>query len=187
MTFCFAEQRMFRYLVYFVPLLAVVESMILLRLARWSRAALVAFIFISVITGVFNMGVPNFLFPKYLYEITHDYDGPIEGISKFLNENAAQDDTVKIIFGDLPLMFYTDLKVDNSWVYDQDHMPEWIVFRHGWHEQLSNDYYTEVAATYKRHELDHPDIKWENRPGDLDYHRFWTDTDAPRVIIFEKK
>jgi len=186
LTFIFAGQRMFRYLVYFVPLLAIVESMILLRLARLSRLALGAFLVISVTTGVFNMGTPNFLLPKYIYEITHDYDGPIEGIVKFLNENAGPGDTVKIIFGDQPLMFYTGLKIDNSWVYDDEHMPEWIVFRHGWHELLTNRYYTRVAETYKRHDLDYPDIKWENRPGDLDYHRFSTDTEAPRVVVFEK-
>ena len=190
LTFCFAEQRMFRYLVYFIPLLAIVEGMILLRLARTSRSALAAFLVISVMTGIFNMGAPNFLFPKYLYEITHDYDGPIEGIVKFLNENAKPGDTVKIVFGDQPLMFYTDLAIDNSWVYDYncayEDMPEWIVFRHGWHELLTNRYYTKVAETYRRHDLDYPDIKWENRPGDLDYHRFRTDTEAPKVVVFEK-
>lgn len=186
-AFCFAEQRHFRYLVYFIPLLAIAQGMILLRLAKFSRVLLIMFLFVSVTTGIFNMGKPNFLFPKYLYEITHDYDGPIEGIVKFLKENAKPGDTVKIIYGDLPLMFYTNLAVDNSWIYDEAHMPEWIVFRHGWHERLDNDYYTEVSKTYKKHVLDYPDIMWENRPGDIDYHRFATDGEAPGVVVFERK
>lgn len=185
-TFCFAEQRQFRYLLYFIPLLAIAQGMILLRLAKFSKILLAAFLVISVMTGVFNMGYPNFLFPKYLYEITHDYDGPIEGIVKFLDENASADDTVKIIYGDLPLIFYTDLTVDNSWVYKDSHMPRWIVFRRGWHELLGNKYYTKVKKTYKKHVLDHPDIRYENRPGDLGYHKFATDTEAPGVIVFEK-
>ena len=185
-AFCFVEQRHLRYLVYFIPLLAIVEAMILLRLAKFNRILLVAFLTVSVVTGVFNMGYANFLFPKYIYEITHDYDGPIEGVVKFLNENAKDGDEVKMIYGDHGLIFYTDLTVDNSWVYDDVHMPEWIVFRRGWHEQLDNDYYTKVKAEYKKHVLDYPDIRYENRPGDLGYHKFATDKEAPGVIVFER-
>lgn len=186
LAFCFVEQRHLRYLVYFIPLLAVLEGMILLRLARFNKILLGAFLAISITTGVFNMGYPNPLFPKYVYEITHDYDGPIEGIVKFLNENAKEGDTVKIIYGDQPLIFYTDLKIDNSWMYDDEHMPEWIVFRRGWHEKLDNNYYTKVQTEYKKHVLDYPDIRYENRPGDLGYHKFATDREAPGVIIFER-
>jgi hypothetical protein len=66
-------------------------------------------------------------------------------------------------------------------------MPRWIVFRRGWHEQLGNSYYTKVQKTYKKHVLDYPDIQYENRPGDLGYHKFSTDKEAPGVIVFEKK
>jgi hypothetical protein len=159
--------------------------MILLRLWHWNRMIMVAFVSISLLTGVFNMGRMEFYLPKYLYEITHDYEGPIKGISTFLNANADAGDTVKIIYGDMPIMFYTDLKVDNSGIYDDDHMPEWIVFRGSWNESLDSKYYKKVQATYRKHVLDYPDIKWENRPGDLGYHKFWTVKDAPGVIIFE--
>lgn len=185
-AYCFVEQRHLRYLVYFIPLLAIAESLILLRLFRKSRVVLAAFLLISVTTCGFNMFETNFLFPKYIYEITHDYDGPIEGIVKFLKENAKAGDTVKIIYGDQPLIFYTHLTIDNSWVYDDEHMPKWIVFRRGWHEQLGNAYYTEVQKKYKKHILDYPDIMYENRPGDLGYHKFWTDKEAPGVIVFER-
>ncbi len=185
--FCFVEQRHLRYIVYFIPLLAILESMIMLRLAKYNRALLALFLIVSVATGVFNMGYPNFLFPKYLYEITHDYDGPVEGIVDFLDRNAQEGDVVKIIYGDIPLIFYTDLTIDNSWVYDDNHMPKWIVFRRGWHELLDNDYYSKVQKHYDKHVLDYPDIRYENRPGDLGYHKFATDKEAPGVIVFEKR
>ncbi len=185
-AFSCAEQRQFRYLVFLMPLFAIIESFILFRLKRYNIKLLWIFLIVSISTGIFNMGKPDFFFPKYLYEITHDYDGPVEGISKFLNENAAPGDTVKIIYGDLPIMFYTGLKVDNSWIYDDDHMPEWVVFRHGWHEMLDNDYYTKIRPLYEEHVIDYPDIKWENRPDDMGYHRFSTDKEAPKVIIFER-
>jgi len=185
-AFCFAEQRNFRYFVYYIPILGIIEGIILERLVKFKKYILTSFLSISIFTGFFYQGDLQMLFPKYLYEITHDYDGPIEGIVKFLNKNAKPGEEVKIIYGDHSLIFYTDLKIDNSWVYDKDHMPEWIVFRHGWHEQLSNAYYTEVSKKYIKHVLDYPDIRYENRPGDLGYHRFWTDQDAPKVVIFEK-
>ncbi|MBF0217346.1 MAG: glycosyltransferase family 39 protein [Candidatus Omnitrophica bacterium] len=185
-AFSFAEQRHFRYMVYFIPLLGIAEGMVLSRWYSRSRAAVVIFLGISLGTGVFNQAPPNFFLPKYFYEITHDYDGPIEGIVKFLSANAREGDEVKIIYGDLPLIFYTGLKIDNTWVYDDSHMPKWVIFRRGWHEQLDNEYYTKIQKTYKRHILRYPDIMWENRPDDLGYHKFWTDTDTPGVIVFER-
>lgn len=186
-VFAFVQERNFRYLVYFIPLLAIIQGMFLLRLARFNKILFCSFLAVSLLTGIFNIGRFECYFPKYLYEITHDYDGPIEGIVTFLNKNAKDTDTVKIIYGDMPLMFYTELKVDNSWIYDEEHMPEWVVFRHGWHETLDNEYYTKLKTTHKKHIIDYPDIKWENRPGDMGYHKFATVDNAPRVVIFEKK
>lgn len=191
-AFCFAQERNLRYLVYFIPLLAVVQSLILVRLLRFNKYLFAGFLALSLFTGVFNMGRFEFLLPKYLYEITHDYDGPVEGIARFFwkrSEKIKRGDTVKISYGDMPLMFYADFKVDNSRVFDDGHMPEWIVFRRWWdgEELLESDYFTKVQKTYKKHVLDYPDIPWENRPGDLGYHRFATDKEAPGVIIFEKR
>ncbi|MBD3295854.1 MAG: hypothetical protein GF392_00615 [Candidatus Omnitrophica bacterium] len=192
LAFCFAQERNFRYLVYFIPLLAIVEAMILIRLMRFNRVLFTAFLLISIFTNFFNMFRPEPLLPRYLYEITHDYDGPIEGIVRFFwarSDRIKKGETIKISYGDMPLMFYTDFRVDNSGVYDKEHMPEWIVFRRWWDgkESLTGEYFLEVQKEYKKHVLNYPDIPWENRPGDIDYHGFSTDTEAPGVIIFEKK
>ncbi len=188
-AFCFAEERNLRYLVCFIPLLAVIQGIILLRLARKSRGLLALFLAVSVLTGVFNMGTPSFFLPKYLYEITHDYDGPVEGIVKFLQLNASPGDTVKISYGDLPVMFYTDLEVDNSRIFAPDRTPDWLVFRRWWDgkESLGNIYYANLEKTHEKYVLDYPDIPWENRPGDLGYHKFTTDKKAPGVVIFGKR
>ena len=185
-AFLFAEERNFRYLVYFIPLLAIVQGMILLRLFEFNKVLFGCFLFLTIFTGVFNMGRFECYFPKYLYEITHDYDGPVEGIVKFLNENAKDGDEVKIIYGDMAVMFYTDLKVDNYGIYDSEHMPEWIVLRRDWKESLDSTYFKEVSGKYKKHVLDYPDIKWENRPDDMGFHKFWTVKDAPGVVVFER-
>ena len=44
-------------------------------------------------------------------ELTHDYDGPVEGIVRFLREHAREGDVVAMVHGDLPVKFYTGLRV----------------------------------------------------------------------------
>ncbi len=188
-AFGFAQERNLRYLVYFIPLLSIIQGLILLRLMRFNRLLLVTFLTLSIFTGVFNMGRFEMFLPKYIYEITHDYDGPIEGIVTFLNKNASPGDVVKITYGDMPVIFYTGLEVDNTRIFDEEHLPEWIVFRRWWDgkQLLWDAYFQEVNRTYNKHVLDYPDIPWENRPGDLGYHRFSTDREAPNIIIFERR
>jgi len=59
-----------------------------------------------IVIFLFNQPLPDFF-----SEITHDYNGPMEGIVAFLRQNAAQGDTVVITNEDLPLKFYTNLRV----------------------------------------------------------------------------
>src|SRR5206468_8494780 len=47
----------------------------------------------------------------FVYEITHDYDGPEEGIVEFLRQHARPADVVAMVNGDLPVKFYTGLRV----------------------------------------------------------------------------
>lgn len=49
--------------------------------------------------------------PDFLYELTHDFDGPIEGIVKFLDENGSENDIVAVTYGDMPLKFYTEMRL----------------------------------------------------------------------------
>ncbi len=44
---------------------------------------------------------------SYMYELTHDYDGPDEGIVLFLREHASPGDIVLTSYGELPIVFYT--------------------------------------------------------------------------------
>ena len=49
-------------------------------------------------------------FGDYLYEITHDYDGPVEGIVEYLKKNAGPSDLVQIPYGEYAVRFYNNLK-----------------------------------------------------------------------------
>ncbi|OGW74670.1 MAG: hypothetical protein A2Z72_06390 [Omnitrophica bacterium RBG_13_46_9] len=129
-------------------------------------------------------------FGEYLYEISHDYDGPIEGIVTYLKENAVETDRVKIPYGDCAVAFYTGLKVDNDMTPGKDPYPEWIIPRDYWTSKgfYSSDYYKEIQKKYEKIVLEYPDLRWENRPDDLGYHNFRTVSDYPKkVVIYKKK
>jgi hypothetical protein len=131
---------------------------------------------------------------KYLYEITHDYDGPTEGIVKYLQDHARPGDTVLMTSGDLTVKYYTGLHVvggltgeDLSAVKD----PEWIIVRN--HTFGKTDEPVKALAQeildrggYDTTVLvDYPDIPHENRESPTD-HLYWTDTKAPPVVIHHR-
>ena len=128
----------------------------------------------------------------YLEEITHDYDGPIEGLVKYFQEHGRDDSTVAIVYGDLPLKFYTNMKVisglpeeDLTAVKEAD----WIVFRRvcvGRYELLRYVSQNVDLRGYEMVRLEYPDIPWENRPSP-GYHKFRTARGAAKVVILAKK
>jgi len=137
---------------------------------------------------------PYINFIDYLYEITHDYDGPIEGIVKYLNKHGTDDDIVVITYGDLPLKFYTRMRVlggltgeDLSPAVDAD----WVIIR----RDVSSRQVARVKSfimeniALERYDLiviDYPDITWENN-ADPFWHQFRTVEDYDNVVILRKK
>jgi len=130
----------------------------------------------------------------YIYELTSDYDCPIEGIVKYLKKHAHDDDIVAITYGGLPVAFYTNLKVicgstgeDLSLVKKAD----WIILRK-YHTFLvnSNNMHVFILQNiplkhYRKIEIDYPDIPWSNRPDPL-FHEFRTPATEDHVIIYRK-
>jgi len=130
----------------------------------------------------------------YLHELGHDYDGPIEGIVEFLRLHARAGDTVAITYGDLPVKFYTDLRVVGG-LTGEDLTPaanaEWLILRRHAHtreerrvrqillESLSPD-------RYDRHVLAVPDIAWGNRE-DIRIHHFESVRDYEGVVIHGRR
>lgn len=111
-------------------------------------------------------GVDHEIF-ELLHELTTPYDGPLEGVARFLNRNALPEHTVFIDYGDLPLLFYTDLKVRGGLQgIPYDGRPEWIVSRsnrvgiavNDLREFAAREGYTAIVLP------EHPDTRWENRP-----------------------
>jgi len=65
-------------------------------------------------------------------EITHDFRGPIRGITDYLQRNAKPSDVVAITYGDLPIKFYNHLRVVGG-LTGEDLTPgrsaDWIIMR----------------------------------------------------------
>ncbi|MHC4337755.1 MAG: ArnT family glycosyltransferase [Planctomycetota bacterium] len=130
----------------------------------------------------------------YLYDITHDYDGPIEGIVNYLSENADKDDIVAITYGDMPLKFYTQLRIVGGLTGEDlslARQAKWVILRKyviskkdaGVKKYLMHNL---SRQNYERIIIDYPDIPFENREDLILPHHFRTVTDEDRVVIFRK-
>lgn len=128
------------------------------------------------------------------YELTHDYDGPIEGIVEFLREHARPGDAVAITYGDLPLKFYLDdLRVVGG-LTGEDLEPaltaRWVILRR--HTITDGDRAVREFLTrrlplgsYRKHVLRHADLPFENRESPAE-HRFRTVIRRTGVEILER-
>jgi 4-amino-4-deoxy-L-arabinose transferase-like glycosyltransferase len=132
----------------------------------------------------------------YLYEITHDYNGPNEGIVKFLSQHAEPGETIYTNFGHEVIIFYTGLKVVNrisdpaTPFYYLTSQPvdsvDWIVIRKYWERpEAFNFLENSLPPNYKKYEINYPDLMWGNRP-DPNYHKYRTVTGEEKVVIFHR-
>jgi hypothetical protein len=179
-----APEPYFRYL---GPLIPVCAAMIAL-LAEWCMKSHLLAGGVLVLLVAIKQPIPN-----YLYEITHDYDGPIEGIVRYLQDRARPADVVAITYGDLPVKFYTNLRVVGG-LTGEDLSPakeaDWIICRKYYVTKLDLAVRNYLMANidwtkYRRVELDYPDIPFENRE-EPQLHQYRTVTNAPRVVVYEK-
>lgn len=139
--------------------------------------------------------------PNLVHELTHDYHGPVEGMARYLQREGRPGETVAVTYEDLPLAFYTDLRVVGG-LTGQDPTPgrtaEWIVLRANAvcekDRALADDLRRNVAwGDYQRIQLEAPDTLFDNREGPSDpivdpgaAHPFRSVDDAPRVVVFHR-
>lgn len=186
----FVEQRIFRYMIHIVPLLYVLQGIILANWFKKSRLLTSVVLIILISSNFFNN--PKIKFPIYdfIWEISHDYDGPNEGIVEFLNANAKEGEQVKVPYADRPILFYTNgLLVEYEGNFEKNEtFPEWIIPRRYWVSQnfWTSPYYQKILSSYEKIELDCPDLQWGNRP-EPGYHKFRTVTDGHKVVIFKRR
>lgn len=130
----------------------------------------------------------------YAYELTHAFEGPVDGIVRYLKEHAKRGDVVAITYEDLPLKFYTELRVvggltgedlaparDAQWVIVRKHVvcEKDLAVRQYLIRNLPRDAYEAIR-------IDAPDTTFQNRESP-DEHLFRSVRDEDRVVIFRRK
>jgi hypothetical protein len=173
-----------RYLAPLLPPLFLLAGLWLGELWRVSAAAAAGVVLAFAATGSL---------PDFFHEITHDYDGPIEGIVGFLDRRAGPDDVVAMAYGDLPVKFHTGLRVVGG-LTGEDLSPageaRFVILRRHLVNEANAEVRRVLAARvegggYRRHVLEVPDIAFENRE-DPQLHRFRTVEGARPVVIWER-
>ena len=138
-------------------------------------------------------GIRYLNFFDYLEEITSDYDCPNEGIAKYLNANGNEGDIVAVTYGDLPLKFYTKMRVVGG-LTGEDLSPvkraDWIIIRGYIQSTVDRDVAEYIvrnaSGRYRKIVLDYAEMPWGNRPSPI-YHRFRTVKSPLKVTIHQKK
>ncbi len=132
---------------------------------------------------------------EFLYEITHDYNGPIEGIARYINAHAGEDDIVKISYGDYALQFYTDRLIIPRGEITNDIIPDWLILRGRYwikrqHNPPLDEYFAPlIQREFEKITLNYPDINWENMP-EPEYHKYKTVEIGGKVepvVIYRRK
>ncbi|MCP4713501.1 MAG: hypothetical protein GY868_00170 [Deltaproteobacteria bacterium] len=151
---------------------------------------------IRIALGVVCLGLLLYssALPDYLFEITHDYDGPVEGIVTYLNAHAAPDDVVAITYGDLPVKFYTGMRVIGGLTGEslkEAVSADWVVLRRHVISQADLAVRQALLAMvpvkrYRVIPLSYPDIPFENRAEPAE-HKYRTVTGMPQVLLLQKK
>jgi len=137
---------------------------------------------------IVQLGVVRSYPAGYLYELTHRYDGPTEGIVEYLKRHGHPDDTILTDYGSIPLIFYTGMRLlPEKLIYEPEVnvQPDWIIMHRGDFLQITESFQRVLDTKYERIELPYPDLLWDNRP-ELAYHHFSVPSDQPPQVIYRR-
>ncbi len=183
----FAPWQFFRYLSPLVPVFAMIVGFVLSRVVNLSM-------FLGLLIFGLSLWPCHESLKNFWYELHHDYKGPISAIVKYLESKAQQDDVVAVTYGDMPIKFYTGLRVVGGLAGDNLQKAlgaEWLIIRRNTISE--KDYAVRkflIQNTdwrqYKQIILQVPDLPFENREN-LGQHLFRSKTSGGRPVIIYKK
>jgi len=193
----------FRYLTQLIPMFCIITAIILRAIVgKYFKTGIVtmAVLFGLVIYCDYQYGrndphregmkYLNFL--DYLEEIISDYDCPNEGIAKYLNANGTDSDIVAITYGDLPLKFYTKMRVIGGLTGEDLSLvkkAKWIIIRKHILCTVDGDVAQYIvrnaSGRYDKIVLGYREMPWGNRPSPQS-HKFRTIKSGDRVTIYRK-
>jgi 4-amino-4-deoxy-L-arabinose transferase-like glycosyltransferase len=130
---------------------------------------------------------------NYCYELTHDFRGPMEGLVSHLRQNAQPTDTVAISSGDMPLKWYTHLRIIGGLTGENlegARHARWVIIRKYFTSTqgfVVRQYLQSQVQTghYRKFIIDAPDTPYENRE-DPKNHLYRTATGEDNVVIYER-
>jgi hypothetical protein len=214
----------FRYYVPLIPLCAILQALVVTQAWRWRAAAGIALAGVLIVSDLMPRALPiqqhiprgsvrhlrtgdesparvvgplaTFVpMAAYLYEIGHEMTGPIEETVSHLRAHAGPDDSIVATYGDLPIQFYTDLRVVGG-LTGEDAAPwidaDWHLIRS--HSHRAGDRWLKQLlarevdfAHYEATVLDVLDRPYENRP-DPTYHKFRMPSDGlPELRLWRRR
>ena len=191
--------RVFRYLVGMIPILIMLFSVLLIKL--WKRSKI---LFSLIIAGlIFSNFFHVFFYPyvahispslsrhlkgklgspliSYIQELIYPPQGSVKIIADYLNLYASSKDLVIATYGDMPLKFYTGLRVIGGLGFDaleEAKNADWVITR----KVLVSDEDTRVMVylidnldwqRYEKINLGQTDFPWDNIP-EPNAHQFKT-------------
>ncbi len=127
----------------------------------------------------------KFPFFYYVYELTHDYEGPVEVVSRYLNENGDRNDLIFTNYENGPLIFYTGMVAPYSSHYKElKEKPRWIIPRAAF--PLEREYLIKKAQGYNATAITLPVAEQleENYPNPYS-HRYWTKKKGEPLVIYK--
>lgn len=69
----------------------------------------------------------DFYLKNFIHELTHDYNGPVEGIVKYLKNHSKNEDSIFVSYGAESIIFYNNLKIIRTIPFPAP--PDWIIIR----------------------------------------------------------
>ena len=194
----------FRYLTQLIPAFCIITAIILRSfIGEYFRTGVVIMAVLFGATAYADYqygmkhpdreGIRDLNFIDYLYEITSDYDCPNEGIAKYLNANGKEGDIVAITYGDLPLKFYTKMRIVGG-LTGEDLSPVkvagWIIIRKNIlstvDRKVAKYIVRNASGRYRKIALDYAEMPWENRPSPF-FHKFRTIKSSDKVTIYQRE
>jgi hypothetical protein len=208
---CVAPWGIFRYLSVLFPLAAILAAVVLYWIMSLSVRVGVLILVVLLATDVVHrlplgylhapatayadksasLGTVNFPLYGYLYEISHHVDDPEWVVAQYLLQHAAPHDVVLASYGDLPLQFYTGLRVVGGLQGQPLPVePDWIFLHYFF---VSED--DEAVVRFFTEQIDHRryqlvplhgnDCKFGNNP-DPTYHFYRIPNDRS-IYFFHKE
>ena len=130
----------------------------------------------------------------YLYEISHDYKGPLDEIVTFFKTHGSPGDSCYIDNEGESLAYYTGMKIIHRDDISALDTPDWIVLRGDYRHAVEENSSSQIAQNlrevlskhpYSKIELNAPSIR-VNNTYDIQIHLFRSPSSADKIVIYKR-